>query len=542
MTEVVKRNIMDFFPLDVARRTQEIVLKEIQNAFESGKKVIVLEAPVGSGKSAMALTVAGFYGTSHIITPKKSLQDQYFDDFEDDIVLMKGRNAYPCTVDANNKEYKRVIKLIKTGSIEQPKFNEPNCANAPCRDSRAVYNACKSMVGECPYVEAMNVAQDHHTVVHNIHSFIFQGSFGGKFEKREVLMVDEAHEIEGVIRGFITKKMVMPGQVESPPNTLTASVEEWCDFFMDDKFLPKISAREQREKDKDPEFMTDRDKYMEEILIFKEKADLFGNGFTVKRHFVQPPSGVISNTIFEFIPHSIGKAASNLLFEYGEKILLMSGTIYDKNFYCRSIGLDPNDVYFIRVPSSFPVKNRPIYLKKEFQTDTSYANWEANFPSMIANIKTIMNKFNDVKGLIHAPSYDSMYEIASALGSRRVVTHDKGNFQEVLTDFYENPHPQVLISPICQQGVDFKYDRARFQIVLRIPYLNTSDEFVNFKVKNDFPWYNFQALIIFGQQIGRVNRADDDFGATFLLDSRFDKFLASNSSRLPTWLKNGIVR
>jgi Rad3-related DNA helicase len=99
----------------------------------------------------------------------------------------------------------------------------------------------------------------------------------------------------------------------------------------------------------------------------------------------------------------------------------------------------------------------------------------------------------------------------------------------------------VFISPVCQQGVDFKGDRARFQIVTRIPYLNTSDEFVSHKVENDFAWYNYKALVVFGQQIGRVNRAEDDYGATFLLDERFNRFISKNSTKLPKWLRDAIV-
>ena len=99
----------------------------------------------------------------------------------------------------------------------------------------------------------------------------------------------------------------------------------------------------------------------------------------------------------------------------------------------------------------------------------------------------------------------------------------------------------MFLSPICGQGVDFKYDRARFQIILRVPYENTGDAFNNHKVKNDYQWYNYQALIKFGQQIGRVNRAPDDFGVTVLMDERFNKFISRNKNVLPKWVLDSII-
>jgi len=109
-----------------------------------------------------------------------------------------------------------------------------------------------------------------------------------------------------------------------------------------------------------------------------------------------------------------------------------------------------------------------------------------------------------------------------------------------LEEFYKASGNRVFLSPNCSQGVDFKQDRARFQIILRVPYLNTQDPFLAYKVANDFPWYNHQALVTFGQQIGRVNRSEDDFGVTILVDDRFPKFIKKNSLYLPKWVKDSI--
>ena len=109
-----------------------------------------------------------------------------------------------------------------------------------------------------------------------------------------------------------------------------------------------------------------------------------------------------------------------------------------------------------------------------------------------------------------------------------------------LQEFYASAGNQVYVSPTCQEGVDFKNDRARFQVILRIPYMNAGDEFIAMKLKTDFAWYNYQALITFGQQTGRINRSEKDFGVTILMDSRFPKFIGKNKSRLPKWFRDSI--
>lgn len=537
--ETDETDILSFFPLEKPRASQKAVLKEIDKAFASGKRLVLLEAPVGSGKSPIAITMARKFGSSHIITPRKSLQDQYFEDFSEDLVLMKGRNAYPCILNASDKVKKSVIKNVQLGKIKTPTRDEDNCANAPCRNNKLVYDTCSSR-NPCPYSTAIEVAQNHHTIVHNVHSFIFQTNFGDKFQQRKLMVIDEAHEIEDALRGFIAKKFTLNHVLTDNQLPVCETVDQWCDFFSKPEFLPELTDLEISMKESDPTFVTALEKYMLQVESLRSQSEYYNKDFTVKKSTAYSGQKKVGIS-FEFIPHSLGNAAQRYLFDYGEKILLMSGTIYDKDQFCKYLGINPDDAYFIRVPSTFPVKNRPIFAKSDYQVDTSHRNWADNFQEMVDKINKVLTIFKDVKGLIHVPSYDAGYEIAACLPERRVMTHDRHNLQERLEQFYASDQPLVFISPVCQQGVDFKEDRARFQIITRIPYLNTGDDFVEKKVQNDFPWYNYKALVVFGQQIGRVNRSESDYGATFLLDERFNRFIAKNSRKLPKWLKDAII-
>ncbi|HZA06613.1 MAG TPA: hypothetical protein VE619_02820 [Nitrososphaeraceae archaeon] len=65
------------FPFTSQRNNQANILNEICNAFNSGYKYIILEAPTGFGKSPVAIAVALSLGSSYICTSTKDLQTQY---------------------------------------------------------------------------------------------------------------------------------------------------------------------------------------------------------------------------------------------------------------------------------------------------------------------------------------------------------------------------------------------------------------------------------------------------------------------------------
>jgi Rad3-related DNA helicase len=549
----MSRDILSFFPtndhIKGPRKSQTQVLEAIDKAFKDGYKNVLLEAPVGSGKSAIAMTAAAYYGGAHILTPRKSLQDQYLDDFSGscEMALMKGRNAYPCTYPSQDSTgaYRRVISLIEAGKSVTPGPGSRTCDKGECKNNPEAFGKCtgafwdsregKMVEGDhpCPYHVALDVAQRKSIVIHNLHSFIFQAHFAGRFEPRPILIVDECHEMEGIVRGFAEVKISIKLTFEKddlPTKEDCPTMSHWSTWMerYADKFSerPRVDGTSERS-----EFM----QTLEKMTLFSDK---FGEEFVMR--IEEGEDG--RSTKFVFIPKNVGNLVDNFLLDYGDKRLLMSGTIYNKAQYCKDNGLKQDETCFMRIGSTFPLDSRPIYFKDDYKVDTSHKLWDENFVEMIQKITKVLNIFDDAKGLIHTPSYQASLTIYNALKSTgRIIKHDKDDFHARLNEFYNSKEPKVLLSPICQQGVDFKYDRARFQIVLRVPYANTSDPFVEHLVKEDFPKYNHQALVVFGQQIGRVNRADDDYGVTVLMDERFGKFLSRNRNILPKWLMDGVI-
>lgn len=520
--------LSEHFPLAIPRESQIQVMDEIEKAYSLGYKYVICEAPVGSGKSPIALTVSKWQGEAHILTPRKNLQDQYFTDFEDDIVLMKGRSSYFCTQSDNSGEFhKQVIQWVMNGSCPTPTKEFGNCRDAPCKDKQHVKQKCTTdRHRTCPYTLAIETAEAHKIIVHNFHSFIYQYHYAERFNHRKLLVVDEAHEIEGILRDFATFKFSINRILteETKPDFTEHKLDYWVDFLGQDALKPRGDKA--------------REEFAARLEAFKGFAFNNPGSFITKEY----ENTVGRTTLYEFIPVYVGNFAQSLLFSCADKILLMSGTIYNKDIYCNSLGIKPDEAYLIRIGSSFPVVSRPIYMKDEYMIDTSHAHWEENKDDMIEILKKIISKFPDAKGLIHVPSYKAAQEVNSWLKEPRLKLHTSETFSTELEKFYKSKQPLIFVSPICQQGVDFKDDRARFQVIMRVPYLNTGDKFVEYQVKNNFPWYNHQALVAFGQQIGRINRSEEDFGVTILMDERFKKFVSRNKGSLPKWLTDSIKR
>lgn len=93
--------VMSFFPktekFTEPYPNQRKVIETVEKHYRNGYQYVILESPVGSGKSAIALTLARFYGSAHFLIPRKILQDQYINDFSDYMVPMKGKSSYTCS-------------------------------------------------------------------------------------------------------------------------------------------------------------------------------------------------------------------------------------------------------------------------------------------------------------------------------------------------------------------------------------------------------------------------------------------------------------
>jgi ATP-dependent DNA helicase DinG len=167
----------------------------------------------------------------------------------------------------------------------------------------------------------------------------------------------------------------------------------------------------------------------------------------------------------------------------------MSTTILNHKAFCRSVGLNADEVKFIQVQSDFPLEHRPI-----IPLDIAYLNYnnlQSNeVRSIIAKtVDDIMSFHLKDKGIIHTTSYEQLNfikENVSQPNARRLlVTDPEIQRDEVIFQHANAIKPTVLISPSLHTGLDLKYELSRFQIITKVPYPNKSDRWTNAKRKVD---------------------------------------------------------
>ena len=75
------------------------------------------------------------------------------------------------------------------------------------------------------------------------------------------------------------------------------------------------------------------------------------------------------------------------------------------------------------------------------------------------------------------------------------------------------------------EGIDLKDDLSGFQILVKVPYPDLSDERIKKRKTIDPPSYPFRTANTIIKAVGRSVRSETDITITFTLDSRFGGFL-----------------
>jgi Rad3-related DNA helicase len=158
------------------------------------------------------------------------------------------------------------------------------------------------------------------------------------------------------------------------------------------------------------------------------------------------------------------------ILDKGSVSLFMSATILSMDNLCKTAGLEPDKVKFIRIQESdFPVKNRPIYMKNTAWL--SAKTMRESLPRIAKEVDLILSRHRDHKGIIHTTSYSQLDYIKNNISKenadRLIETGSKLDRSEVLERHYSSKKPTVLISPSLHLGVDLKDDLSRFQIIVK---------------------------------------------------------------------------
>lgn len=510
------------------RNSQIKLINKINWAIGEGYKNIILEAGTGTGKSAIATTLANMYEDSYILTMTKQLQEQYLDDFSDMLVEIKGRGNYTCN-------YK--------GSCDF-------CI-------KAEYNLRRC--GDCEYQLAFKRVVDAKNVITNYDYLYYVGVSNGLLDTRELLILDEAHNLERKMlmlssfelnREYIATKFGL--DIFQPIMDLTKSVNNlkknsqyWIDLCNELIGICKERIKEIEGEGKETvqvtldEFENNPSKFSTFDYVEKQRLEndmksfaSISLGLEYNELIIDLPDNksIIQNKMdisADFKPFSVSDDTQKLL-DLGNVCIFLTGTLGDKDKFCKWNDINPDETYYIYEKSPFEISKRPIY--GEFIG--SMSGKRGNIPKWknkkaILKIKEIINNHKNQKGVIHTSSNEQAFWIMDNLEDYDLRFVGGSDRNEILREFRQSSDDIILIGASIKDGVDFKGDLCRFQIVFKVPYPQLNEQVI-YRKNLDPSWYYYQAVMAIMQAYGRGIRDNDDYCVMYILDSDFKKLVDFN--------------
>ena len=546
----LKKDLSKYKP----RKEQKEALNFIDSEYQKNKlnKFFLLNLPVGSGKSHLALMISDWYKKNvnktakvDIITNSKILQDQYSDTYES-VCDLKGKENYEC-------------ESYSSSCSQGAEFNRLN------------KTACEF----CPYTSAREGFISGGISLTNFYLYILYAIYNPKLmESRDsrVLIVDEAHEFDDVMSDFITikitesvvKKFKFSNEKEILRKLkLVTSITEYVDFL---KYLSteiittteqmegglSTQRRNEREDKRDlkiskilktkntdvkvMQLVTDLKQYQLKIEVFLKEYKANANNWVLESNWNEKTK----QKELSLEPIWAYDYLDKYVFSNYDMVFLMSGTILDKNLFCQLNGLDVTKAVYYSIPSPFPLKNRPIFYMPLGKM--SYKQKEETFKSYIPYIKKLLDKYKGKKGIIHTNSFELAKWIQESVKDPRLVFHDSSNKDEILKMHKETEEPTVIVSPSMDTGVSFDNDDARFQIIAKVPYPSLASQKNKLRQSNNPDWYSWKTVSGIIQMTGRPVRSDMDYADTIIIDGGFGDVMKHSSQFIPDWIQEAIKR
>ncbi len=479
---------------------QKDVVRRIE---QSSKKVIILNAPTGVGKSLIAMMSGNklSYTTNYVCTTKV-LQNQLKDDFNEAYV-MKGRSNYKC-----NKFWTTDNKI--TAGDCASKCDDVKGGKLPCD-----YEDAKAAMFKAKY-RVLNTAY-----------WLAECNYVGKLSKQKFVVIDEADRLDGEAVNFIglvVSKFDIKKYGLKAPAKIT-KWEAWKRWGMDTKAIMNKKCPGSMNNN-------ERDKNVIMAYRFKNKVQMFNE--TVDESWIFEKTKYGS---WVFKPIWINKKlGEQYIWRHADKFVLMSATPP----MAKSLGLDNKDVDVIDVESSYPVENRWVYYNGV--VDMSYGNKDRH-EDVVKHVRHILNKHQTHKGIIHTCSYKLRDMIMDKIGNAfidRIITHDSKNKEEKMEEYLQARRNAVFVSPSSERGISLDGDKGRFCVWLKVPFGNLGDKQIKARTWSKpfgSEWYGNDAMQTIVQGCGRVVRGYDDWGYSYILDSQFSKI----KQYCPNWFMQGLV-
>lgn len=489
------------------------------------QRFVVVCAPVGSGKSPWYISVALLLGLRVcIITSTKLLQKQLMDDFSCIGLLdVKGRNNYDCLM----------------------------AATLTCEDgshARCVYSSSHGQhSGSCPYRAQLDRARKSQLVVTNYSYWMSINKYSEGIGEFDLLIIDEAHEAPQEVTSMMSitlsgREVYRMLNSRWPEGADDCSISTWRDWARVQ--LPRAQHEAERVK----ESIALRGGVASEDMIRESRRwqSLLNKLTTLagaegawasepKRNTGGDEMGYLLEPLWP------SQYAERLLFCGIPHVLLMSATINHKTLHMLGVS---KDTYILReYPYIFPIQRSPVIWIPT--ASIGYDSPDADYDAIRSRMEEIVTRRTDRKGVIHSTSYKLRDWIKDECSfGMWCITHDRNSQSTELNvrRFRDSGPPSILVSPSVDTGYDFLYQDAEYQIIPKLPFPVVKGSRIMearcIKKKGGDPGYRDYLMIMrLVQACGRIMRAPDDQGETFIIDDNMRWVWNSRRMDFPAWFR-----
>jgi len=464
----------------------------------------LVDAPTGFGKSIVNYMVAKHFKSAWYATPQLVLLDQLQNDKLiqklGGITIIKGKQNYKC--------------LLKNVPIDV----------APCI-SRDFDCPVKY---KCPWEVAKRKALSSPITGLSFSMLLLTAGLEG-WGRRKLLIVDEGDDIEG---WAVDQLGTLRFRIMGSPTTIE-EVIKWAKVRL---------AKAEREK-----YRLESKGFLNptEAVRLREVNELIRKlDFFLEDAIENPDNWAfrLRGKIIELKVLNAGYILRRFLWWRGEKRLVSSATIIDPEKFAKYTGLTGKTLY-IKVPHVIPKERRPI-IYRPIAKMTKDNRDEKVYKEVAQAIEEIAQEHRGTNGIIHAHSYEIAHEIAKRLKLEgfKVIVHRSDDRDRRFEEFLRSKNA-VFIAVGFSRGIDLKYDLARWQVITKIPYPDQSDIRVweLWVKRKQWAWARYQAVKNLVQMVGRIVRAPDDYGVTYILDKSLEGLL-KYKNELPEWFREAIIR
>ena len=501
----------------------------------SDKRFVIINAPTGIGKSAIYMGIAKMLGRSLVLTKTKPLQAQLMRDFSSmGLKELKGQNNYPC--------------LHFDDGIRK---TLPGCDEGPCHAGIT----CELKERGCYYYDAVRAAAKSELVVENYTHWMYLNRFSepGILGKFDCLILDEAHEANDTLADFVKVELDRHEVRKLTNLTLPygAAMEEWVEWATEIG-LPTVRGRLEAAKATTAMFS-------EGISIVRALSELEGNmrdlttARSWKRTDAADPAvwmpGTSNDWVVEdndervtFQPVWASGYAEDYIFNRIPKVVLVSATVTPRDAHY--LGVTRGQLESFQYPSPFKRERRAVYVVPTVALKVGIGPGEEKI--WINQIDHIVEKEaigKKLKGIIHAISYDRAKKIkARSRHGDIMIIHDSRNLRATVDRFKAMTGPAVLISPSVGTGYDFPGKDCRFQIIAKLPFIDSRPKIIQARMKLDREYLNHVTMVALIQMVGRGVRSIDDWCTTYIIDDNWRWFRMATRKMIPKWFAAAIIR